>query len=144
MFDSVAVTDLFPLANQSPCQAIRPHTDQSGAEHIDSFFLSRTIFSSPFWKSRQIREHLVSSEERSLSSTLLRTFHMEDIHWRARCHELQTQEPTYKPAAPKRTFSHSKSFTSAIIINLSLLCFQRSFFIYLYCQSIYSVMETNH
>ena len=44
----VAVTDLFPLANQSLCQAIRPHIDQSGAERIDSFFLSRTIFSSLF------------------------------------------------------------------------------------------------
>ena len=28
---SVAVTDLFPLANQYPRQAIRPLTDQSGA-----------------------------------------------------------------------------------------------------------------
>ena len=66
----VAVTDLFPLANQ----AIRPHTDQSGAEHIDSFFLSRTIFSSLFWKSRQVREHPASSEDRPLSCSLLRTF----------------------------------------------------------------------
>ena len=45
---SVAVTDLFPLANQCPCQAIQPHADQSGVERIDSFFLSRTIFSCPF------------------------------------------------------------------------------------------------
>ena len=41
---SVAVTDLFPLANQCPRQAIRPHTDQSGAECINSslelFFLA--------------------------------------------------------------------------------------------------------
>ena len=47
MFDKnkvVALTDLFPLANQ-------PHTDQSGAEHIDSFFFSRTFSSSPFLKS---------------------------------------------------------------------------------------------
>ena len=40
----VAVTDLFPLANQWPRQAIRSHTDQSETERIDSFFLSRTIF----------------------------------------------------------------------------------------------------
>ena len=47
----VAVTDLFPLANQCPRQAIRSNTDQSGAERIDSSFLSRTIFSNPFWES---------------------------------------------------------------------------------------------
>ena len=40
----VAVTDLFSLANQCPRQTIRPHTDQPGAECIDSFFLSRIIF----------------------------------------------------------------------------------------------------
>ena len=45
---SVAVTDLFPFANQYPRQAIRPHTDQSGTERIDSSFLSRTIFSNSF------------------------------------------------------------------------------------------------
>ena len=28
----IAVTDLFPFANQCPRQAIRPYTDQSGAE----------------------------------------------------------------------------------------------------------------
>ena len=39
----VAVTDLFPLANQCPRQAIRPHSDQPGAERIDSFFLFRII-----------------------------------------------------------------------------------------------------
>ena len=46
---TVAVTDLFPFANQCPRQAIRLYTDQSGTERIDSFFLSKTIFSSPFW-----------------------------------------------------------------------------------------------
>ena len=56
MKECVAVTDLFPLANQCPRQAIRPHTDQPEAEHIDSFFLSRTIFSNPFLKARQVRE----------------------------------------------------------------------------------------
>ena len=47
-FYSVAVRDPFPLANQCPYQVIQPHTDQSGAECIDSFFLSRIIFSSCF------------------------------------------------------------------------------------------------
>ena len=37
--ERVAATDLFPLANQCPRLAIRPHTDQSGTERIDSFFL---------------------------------------------------------------------------------------------------------
>ena len=44
----VAVTDLFPLANQCPRQAIRSLTDQSGAERTDSFYRSRTIFLSLF------------------------------------------------------------------------------------------------
>ena len=44
----------------------------------------------------------------------------------------------------KRTFSRSDLSTSAIIIKLSLLCFQRNFVIHLCCQIIYSVMETNH
>ena len=88
----VAVIDLFSFVNQCPCQAIRPHTDQSVAECIDSFFRTRTIFSSPFWKSRQVREHSANSKERSLSRTLLRTFHMEDLHWRARCYKLHTEE----------------------------------------------------
>ena len=59
-------------------------------------------------------------------------------------HLQKTQGPTYYPATLKRTFSHSDSFTSSMIINISLMCFQRSFIIYLYCQLIYSVMETNY
>ena len=82
LFVFVAITDLFPFTNQCPCQAIWPLTDQSEAECIDSFFPSRTIFSSPFWKSRQVREHLVSSQGRPLSCPLLRTFHMDQLHWR--------------------------------------------------------------
>ena len=68
VFYPVAVTDLFPLANQCTLQAIRPLTVQSGAERIDLFFLSTTIFSILFWKSREVREHLVSS--------YYRTFHV--------------------------------------------------------------------
>ena len=45
---SIAATDLFPFTNQFPHQAIRPHTDQSEAERIDSPFLSWTIFFSLF------------------------------------------------------------------------------------------------
>ena len=98
-----------------PRQVIRPLTDNSGAERIDSFFLSWTIFSSPFWKSRQVREHLVSNQDRPLLRPLLRTFHMEELHMlllathteeptlrsitRATCysdtHFPQTQGPTY-------------------------------------------------
>ena len=44
LFTNVAVTDLFPFANQCPRQAIRLHTDQSGTERIDSFFLSKNYF----------------------------------------------------------------------------------------------------
>ena len=89
-YDSVAVWDLFPLANQCPHQAIRSHTDQSGAECIDSFSLSRTIFSNLFWKSQQVREHLVSSQDGHLSRPLLQTFHLESLHWRTRCYKLPT------------------------------------------------------
>ena len=82
----VAVTDLFPLVNQCPTQAIRLHIDQSGAERIHSFFFSRSIFSDRFWKLRQVREHLVSSQDRPLSHPLLRTFHMDEFHRRTRCY----------------------------------------------------------
>ena len=44
----------------------------------------------------------------------------------------------------KKYLSLSDSSTSATIIKLLLLCFQRSFVIHLCCQLIYSVMETNH
>ena len=83
---SVANKDLFPLANQWPRQAIRPHTDQSGAERIDSFFLSRSIFSCPCWKLRQVREHIVSSQDRALSRPLLRTCYMKNLRLRTRCY----------------------------------------------------------
>ena len=48
-------------------------------------FSSLELFFSPFWKSRQVRERLVSSQDRPLSRLLLRTFHMEPLHWRTRC-----------------------------------------------------------
>ena len=59
----VAVTDLFSLANQCSRQEIRPHTDQSGAERIDSFFLSRTSFSSPFWSRTQSESTWVAAKK---------------------------------------------------------------------------------
>ena len=164
--DIVAVTYLFPFANQCPCQAIRLNTDQSGTERMDPFFLSRTIFLVLFGSQPTVRELLVSSQDRPLLHSLLRirlgtpslknmlllVLHTEEPALqsvtRAICysdtHFLQTQGPTYKPATPRGTLSHSDSFTSAKIINLSLLCFKRSFVIYLCCQLIYSVMETNH
>ena len=66
-----------------PHKAIRPLTeDNQWAERIDPFFLSRTIFSIPFWKSRQVREHLVSSQDRPPLRPLQQTFYMEELHWR--------------------------------------------------------------
>ena len=81
----VAVTYVFPLANQCPRQAIRLHTDQSGAERIDSFFLSKTIFVALFGSRPTVREN-PCSKERPLSRPLLWTFHMEDLHRRAHCY----------------------------------------------------------
>ena len=82
-------------------------------------------------------------------------------------HTLHTnQGPTYWPATPaaasvkhasykprtniltsdtKGILSHSHSFTTATIINFSLLCcLKRSFVIHLCCLIIYSVREINH
>ena len=137
----VAVTDLFSLANQCSRQAIRSHTDQSGAECIDSIYLSRTFSSSPFWKSSEVREYSASSEERPLSRLLLRTFHMEDLHWKyaatfyqlhkrtslAACHTSYLLQRT--PSTPSKTnilsgntkknfFSLWLKFTSAIRMNI--------------------------
>ena len=103
----VAVTDLFPFANQYPRQAIRLYTDQSGTERIDSFFLSRTIFLVYFGSRPTVREHLVSTLDRSLSPSqknmLLLVSHTEkpalQSVTRAICysdtHFIQTQRQTY-------------------------------------------------
>ena len=80
---------------------------------------------------------IASHTEEPVLRPVTRATHYSDTHFQ------QTQRPTYYPVTSKRTFSHSDSFTSALIINLSLLCFQKSFIIYLYCQLTYSVMETN-
>ena len=158
--DSVTVTDLFPLANQCPCQAIQPLTDQSGTERIDFFFLSRTIFFVFFWKSRQVREHLVSSqgilcyghstwntftEEYTATSFTHRRTSLVASHtsYLLQWHTLPTNSRTniLSVDTKKNLFSiwlvyfcfYKKTFR-----------FQRSLVIYLYCQLIYSVMETNH
>ena len=91
MFKIVAVSDLFPLADQCPGQGIRPLTDQAEAERIDSL----NYFSTPFWKSRLVREHLVSSQDRPVSRSLLRTFHMEKP---SRNNALQLASHTEEPA----------------------------------------------
>ena len=75
----VAVTYLFPFVNQCPRQAIRLYTDQSGTEHIDSFFPFKTIFLVLFGSRSTVREHQGSSQDRPLSRPLLRTFHMERL-----------------------------------------------------------------
>ena len=135
---SVAVTDLLSLANQCPRQTIRPNTDQSGAERIDSIYRSRTFSSSPFWTSPQVREHPASSDERPLSRQLLWKIFTEDhaatsySHKRAvpaACHtsyllqwytfyKLENQHSTGD--TKKNLFSLWLKFTSAIRINLSL------------------------
>ena len=70
--ESVAVTDLFSLANQYSRQVIQPHTDQS-AGRVQWFHLPlKNYFSSPFWKSATEREHTASREERPLSCSLPR------------------------------------------------------------------------
>ena len=70
MVQFVAVTDLFSLANQCPRQAIRPHIDQSEAERIDSFFLSRTFSSSPFLKADDKSERAQLAAKKDLSPVL--------------------------------------------------------------------------
>ena len=144
LFISVAVTDLFPLTNQCPCQAIWPHTDQSGTEHIDSFFLSRTFFLAPF-RSHDKSESPQLVAKKDLSPVLSYrhpTWKIFTEEHAATSYKLKNEHTIQRHQ--KRTFSHSDSFTTAIIINLLLLCFQRSFVIYLYRQLICNVMETNH
>ena len=72
MNGNVSVTELFPFTNQCSRQAIRLYTDQSGTERIDSFLRTRTIFVVLFGSRPTVREHLVSSQDRSLSRPLLR------------------------------------------------------------------------
>ena len=123
----MAVTDLFPFANQCPRQAIRLYTDQSETERTDSFFFSRTIFLVLFSSQPTFREHLTSSQDRPLSHPLLRiplgtpslkntlplASHTEEPALqsvtRAICysdkHFLQTQGPTYEvPSISFQTF----------------------------------------
>ena len=53
------------------------------AERINSFFLSRTIFSSPFFGVSTVREPAASSTNRSLSHHCY-WFHLEPYRWRTR------------------------------------------------------------
>ena len=77
---SVAVTDLFPPANQCPRQAIRPHTDQSGTERIDSLFLSKTIFLALF-----------GSHDKSESTQLSPVFSYGHSTWNTLTEDLNLQ-----------------------------------------------------
>ena len=56
---------------------------------------------------------------------------------------LQTQGSIHYPATPKKNL-FSLWFVYLCDNKLFAVVFQRSFVIYLYCQLIYSVMETNH
>ena len=76
---AVAVTVLFPFANQCPRRAIQLYTDQSGTECIDSLLSLKLFFLVLFGSRPTVREHLVSSQDRPLSRPLLRTFHMERL-----------------------------------------------------------------
>ena len=120
----------FSLENQCPRQAIRPHTDQSGAKRIGSIYLSRTFSFSPFWKSTQSEStRPAAKKDLSLSRPLLRTFQHGRSSLKIRgyfqtatqtnqprglshelsatvTHLLQTEDNVL-PATSKRNFSHS-------------------------------------
>ena len=154
-------------SNQCPRQAIWPHSNQSGTERIDSFILSRTIFSSPFWKS-SVSESTRPAAKKDLSLVIsYGHWSVEDLHWRhtitfyqlhkrashATCHTSYLLHWT--PSTNSRTnilsgdtknnlFSLWLKFTSAIRKNLSLLCFKEVSLFILYYNLTYSDVETNH
>ena len=100
------------------------------------------------WHTYMVREHLASSQNRPLSHPLLRipfgTPSLKNtllLAW----HSLPTNSRTnILTGDTKRTFSPSYSFTPAKIIKFRCCVFKRSFVVHLYCQIIYSVIETNH
>ena len=124
----VAVTDLFSLVNQRPHPVIRPHTDQSGAERIDSLYLWRIFSSNPFWKSPQ-----AESTELAVKKDLSLVFFYRHSKWKIFTEDNTATHYTHKrtspvachtsyllqwtpitnprintqPVKPKRTFSHS-------------------------------------
>ena len=67
---SVAVTDLFPLVNQCPRQAIQPNTNQSGAEPLIPPSSLELYFLILFGSRSTAIEHLVSSQDRPLFRVL--------------------------------------------------------------------------
>ena len=98
------------------------------AERINSFFFSRTIFSSPlFFFSWVDGQRTISRQPKQTSLTPTAT----DSTWNPIAEEHAAASFThasYKPRTniltndTKGTLSHSYSFTPATIINLSLLC----------------------
>ena len=141
------LTNLFLLAwwNYSSQRFISFHelmpsnsalSDQStGRAHW--FLLPLQLFFLAFFgRADNLREHFASSPNRHLSHPLLLiplgTPSLNNTLLLA-SHTLSTnQGPTYWPATPKGTLSHSHSFTPATIINLSLLCCLKEVSLFIY------------
>ena len=118
------------------------------AERINSFFLSRTIFSSPYFGVSTVREPWASSTNRPLSLHCY-WFHLEPHRWRTRCCQLHTRflqtKDQHKHQRHKRdTFSLLLLYTCYDNKPFFVVLFKRSFVIHLYCQITYSVREINH
>ena len=122
------IKDLFSLVNQCPCQAIRPHTDQS-AGRVHWFHLSskELCFLALFWKSWSAsREYPASREERPLSCPHLLDAQAWAIFAEDNCWLIcDTQRTLYS------YFSHSDTVQlSVIIINLFVVLLKRVFFLF--------------
>ena len=76
----VAVTDLFPLANQCPTKRFDHSLTNQGQSALIPFSSQELFFVAFFGSRPTVREHQVSSQDRPLSRHLLRTFHMEELH----------------------------------------------------------------
>ena len=137
---SVAVTDLFSHANQWPHHTLTNQGQSTliSSSSLELFFL--VLFGS---HDKPASTQLAAKKDLSpLLSYGHPTWKIFTEEHAATSYKLKNQHTNRRHQ--KEPFFYSDSFTSAIIINLLLLCFQRSFVIYLYCQLIYSVMETNH
>ena len=83
----------------------------------------------------------------AIKKTIIKTFRYLETSLLYIPYKLTEETAQRKHTHARYSFSSLKIITITNITiakNLSLLCFKRSFVIYLCCQIIYSVTETNH
>ena len=148
MKSPVAATDLFHLRINTPAKRFGHSLTNQLAERINSFFLSRTIFSNLFFDVSTDREQLASSTNRPLSHYCY-WFHLEPHRWRTRCcllhtRFLQTKDQHTDQRHKRDTFLLSLLYACYDNKPFFVVLFKRSFVLHLCCQIIDSVREINH